>query len=49
MCSKHVEAYNKLTIKQEFVHLSWLITKDIPNVFCDGHLEIINEDLVVVL
>ena len=26
-CSKHVEAYNKLIIKQEFCALSWLITK----------------------
>ena len=26
-CSKHVEDYNKLIIKEEFVHLSWFITK----------------------
>ena len=27
MCSKHVEAWNKLTIKQNFCASSWLITK----------------------
>jgi len=27
MCSKHVEAYNKLIIKQKFCASSWLITE----------------------
>ena len=27
MCSKHVEAWNKLTVKQKFCASSWLITK----------------------
>jgi len=27
MCSKHVEAWNKLIVKQKFCALSWLITE----------------------
>jgi len=27
MCSKHVEAWNKLIVKQNFVHQVWLITE----------------------
>ena len=27
MCSKHVEAWNKLTVKQDFCASSWLITE----------------------
>jgi len=30
MCSKHVEAYNKLIVKQKFCASSWLITKTNP-------------------
>jgi len=31
MCSKHVEAWNKLTVKQNFCASSWLITKINPS------------------
>jgi len=31
MCSKHVEAWNKLTVKQKFCASNWLIT-DINNI-----------------
>ena len=39
MCSKHVEAWNKLIVKQKFCALSWLITE--TNIWAEVYYQLI--------
>ena len=45
MCSKHVEAWNKLTLKQNFCASSWLIT-EINNSYIFFHEHTVHLDII---